>query len=166
MRKLEFSVKSNEDPVCPICGGRLEKKDWVRRIRRKIGGEAEWLLIERRRCMNESCRKTHRLLPDCSVPYKHYEAGVIEDVIDGILDEDALCEEEYPSESTLERWRRWAEELLPNMEGHIRSAAYRILDMTDGFLADGMSLLDGLKERMNYGWLASAMRIYINSGGT
>ena len=95
-----------------------------------------------------------------------YTDMVIEDVIDGILDEDALCEEEYPSESTLERWRRWAEELLPNMEGHIRSAAYRILDMTDGFLADGMSLLDGLKERLNYGWLASAMRIYINSGGT
>lgn len=124
------------------------------------------MLIERRKCTNESCRKTHRLLPDCTIPYKHYEAGVIEDVIDETLDEDALCEEEYPSESTLKRWRKWAEKLLPNMEGHIRSAAYRILDMTDEFLADGMSLLGELKERLNYGWLDSAMRIYINSGGT
>lgn len=148
-----------------MCGSRLEKKDWVNRISRKIGGEKERLLIERRKCTNKSCGKTHRLLPDICIPHKHYEAGVIEDVVDGTLDEDALCEESYPCESTLQRWRAWMKEFRQNAEGQIRSAAYRILDLPEAFLWTGRSLLEELKERLNYGWLSAAIRIYINTGG-
>jgi hypothetical protein len=136
----------------------------VRRISRKIGGENDWMLIERRKCTNKSCHKTHRLLPDISLPYKHYDAGVIEDVIDGTIDEEALSEEYNPSESTLQRWRKWAERLMRDLEGHMRSAAYRILEMTEEFLNTRVSLLEGLRERLNYGWLSAAMRIYINTG--
>jgi hypothetical protein len=136
----------------------------VRRISRKIGGENDWMLIERRKCTNKSCHKTHRLLPDISLPYKHYDAGVIEDVIDGTIDEEALSEEYNPSESTLQRWRKWAERLMKDLEGHMRSAAYRILEMTEEFLNTRVSLLEGLRERLNYGWLSAAMRIYINTG--
>ncbi|MBQ6456695.1 MAG: hypothetical protein IJJ31_06230 [Mogibacterium sp.] len=136
----------------------------MKRINRKIGGENKWLLIERRKCTNKSCRKTHRLLPDISLPYKHYDAGVIEDVIDGTIDEEALSEEYNPSESTLQRWRKWAERLMKDLEGHMRSAAYRILGMTEEFLNTRVSLLEGLRERLNYGWLSAAMRIYINTG--
>ena len=136
----------------------------MKRINRKIGGENEWLLIERRKCTHKSCRKTHRLLPDISLPYKHYDAGVIEDVIDGTIDEEALSEEYNPSETTLYRWRKWAERLMNDLEGHIRSAAYRILEMTEEFLNTRMSLLEGLRERLDYGWLSAAMRIYINTG--
>jgi hypothetical protein len=136
----------------------------VRRINRKIGGENEWMLIERRKCTNKSCRKTHRLLPVISLPYKHYDAGVIEDVIDGTINEEALSEEYNPSESTLQRWRKWAERLMKDLEGHMRSAAYRILEMTEEFLNTRVSLLEGLRERLNYGWLSAAMRIYINTG--
>jgi hypothetical protein len=136
----------------------------VRRINRKIGGENEWMLIERRKCTNKSCRKTHRLLPDISLPYKHYDAGVIEDVIDGTINEEALSEEYNPSESTLQRWRKWAERLMRDLEGHMRSAAYRILELSEEFLSSGGSLLKELKERLNYGWLSVAIRIYINTG--
>ena len=136
----------------------------MRRISRKIGGENDWMLIERRKCTNKSCHKTHRLLPDISLPYKHYDAGVIEDVIDGTIDEEALSEEYNPSESTLQRWRKWAERLMRDLEGHMRSAAYRILEMTEEFLNTRVSLLEGLRERLNYGWLSAAMRIYINTG--
>ena len=122
------------------------------------------MLIERRQCTNESCRKTHRLLPDISVPYKHYEAGVIEDVIDGTINEEALSEENYPSESTLQRWRRWAEQFLKDAEGKLRSAAYRILELSDEFLGARGSLLGELRERLDYGWLSAAIRIYINTG--
>lgn len=122
------------------------------------------MLIERRKCTNKSCHKTHRLLPDISLPYKHYDAGVIEDVIDGTIDEEALSEEYNPSESTLQRWRKWAERLMRDLEGHMRSAAYRILEMTEEFLNTRVSLLEGLRERLNYGWLSAAMRIYINTG--
>lgn len=158
-------VTSNEDPVCPVCGSRLKKKDWVNRVNEKIGGKKDWLRIERRKCTNKSCGKTHRLLPDICIPYKHYDAGVIEDVIDGTLNEEALCEETYPCESTLQRWRAWGKEFLRNAEGQIRSAAYRILDLPEEFLWSGRSLLEELKERLNYGWLAAAVRIYINTGG-
>ena len=122
------------------------------------------MLIERRKCSNESCRKTHRLLPDISIPYKQYESGAVEDVIDGTLDEEALSEETYPCESTIVRWRKWAKVFLRNAEGQIRSAAYRILELSEEFLSSGRSLLEELKERINYGWLSVAIRIYINSG--
>lgn len=137
----------------------------MKRINEKVGGKKDWLLIERRKCTNESCRKTHRLLPDICVPYKHYEAELIEDVIDGVIDEYDLREEVHPCESTLYRWRYWAKRFLRNAEGHIRSAAYRILDLKEEFLRTRESLLRELKERLNYGWLAAAVRIYINTGG-
>jgi hypothetical protein len=136
----------------------------VKRVSKEIGGNSKWMLIERRQCTTASCRKTHRLLPDISVPYKHYEAGVIEDVIDGTINEDALCEETYPSESTLQRWRLWAEQFLKDAEGKLRSAAYRILDLSDEFLGTGESLLEAFKERLSYGWLSLAVRVYINTG--
>ena len=123
------------------------------------------MLIERRKCTNKSCGKTHRLLPDKSVPYKHYDSGVIEDVIDGTINEEALSEDDYPSASTLYRWRRWAKQLLKDLEGSIRSAAYRILELSSEFLSSGRSLLEEIKERLNYGWFAAALRIYINAGG-
>lgn len=65
-------VTSNEDSICPVCGGRLRKKDRANRINKKIGGRTDRLRIERRTCTNESCRKTHRLLPDICIPYKRY----------------------------------------------------------------------------------------------
>lgn len=148
-----------------MCGGRLEKKDWVKRVREKVGGQKDWLLIERRKCTNKNCHMTHRLLPDICIPYKHYEAGIIEDVVDGTLDEEALCEEAYPCESTLGRWRAWATAFLRNAEGQIRSAAYRILDLAEEFLWSGRSLLEELKERLDYGWLSAAIRIYVNTDG-
>ena len=65
-------VTSNEDSICPVCGGRLRKKDRANRINKKIGGRTDRLRIERRTCTNEICRKTHRLLPDICIPYKRY----------------------------------------------------------------------------------------------
>ena len=100
-----------------------------------------------------------------SIPYKHYDAGVIEDVIDGTINEEALSEEDYPSGSTLYRWRRWAEQLMKDLEGSVRSAAYRILDLSAQFLGSRRSLLGELRERLDYGWLGAAVRIYVNAGG-
>ena len=137
----------------------------MNRVNEKIGGRKDHLRIERRKCTSESCGKTHRLLPDICIPYKHYEAGVIEDVIDETLNEDALCEEAYPCESTLQRWREWGTEFLRNAEGQIRSAAYRILDLPEEFLWCGRSLLEELRERLNYGWLSAVIRIHMNTGG-
>ena len=150
--------------MCPVCGGRFEKKDWVDRGSKQIDGKTRRLRIERRKC--RSCGKTHRFLPDICLPYKHYEAEAVEDVIDGTITEESLVEDASPSDTTLWRWRKWAKGILVNIEGHIRSAGYRILDMEEEFLIAGRSLLEELKERLSYGWLSAAMRVYINTGGT
>lgn len=124
------------------------------------------MLIERRICTNRECGKTHRILPGNKVlPYKHYDADTIEGVIDGLVNEDNLSLEDYPCESTLRRWRRWAEELLKNTEGQLRSTVYRVYDLSFEFLKYGNSLLEDLKERIKYGWLTAVVRIYMDTGG-
>jgi len=153
--------------VCPVCKGRLEKKDWVKRIKKDAGGKVEKRMIERRKCMNPGCGKCHRLLPDDQVPFKHYDADLIERVIDDdMTDEESLAAEDLPCEATKTRWRAWAVQLLKNAEGQVRSSAHRILDLTDMFLGSTESLLEKIKERIPRGWLGVVLRIMINTGGT
>lgn len=135
------------------------------RIRKNADGSREKLLIEVRKCTNESCRKCHRLLPDELLPYKHYESDLIEAVIDGVVGEDDEALEEGPSPETMKRWREWWEKLKAEAEGRIRSAAYRILDLSEQFLGSQDSLLGRIKERLVEGWLAATIKIMCNSGG-
>ncbi|MCR5104637.1 MAG: DUF6431 domain-containing protein [Eubacterium sp.] len=140
------------------------KKDWVRRIKKKSGGESEWRLIERRIC--EECKVTHRILPDDQVPYKHYGSELIEKVIDDNLSEDEVLEnEDYPCDDTKARWREWGIYLMNNAEGQIRSAVYRILDYGAEFLFMRDSLLERIKGRIRRGWLSVALKIMVNTGG-
>jgi hypothetical protein len=162
-----FWIRSNEEPVCPDCGGKLEKKDWVKRIKKNAGGQTEKRMIERRRCTNPNCRKCHRLLPDDQVPFKHYDVGLIERIIDDDLtEEEALAAEDRPCDDTKTRWRAWAVQLVKNAEGQIRSSAHRILDLSDQFLGSRESLLEKIKERIPRGWLGVVLRVMINTGGT
>ena len=48
-------------------------------------------MIRRFRCQN--CRSYHNELPDCLVPYKHYEAEVIAGVLDEVILPDDLDSE-------------------------------------------------------------------------
>ena len=124
------------------------------------------MLIERRKCTKEGCGKTHRLLPGNKVlPYKQYDADTIEGVIDGVVNEENLSMEDYPCESTLSRWREWAEELLRNTDGQLRSKVHRVYDLHYEFLKCGNSLLKELKKRIKYGWLTAVVRIYMDTGG-
>lgn len=74
-----------------------------RKVRRD-DGETERYVIRRLRCKN--CRKIHHELPDFIIPYKRYDAHVIEEGIwpsePSVLPVD---------ESTLYRWKRWFQEL-------------------------------------------------------
>ena len=160
-----FFVRSNEEHVCPVCGGKLEKKGWKDRICKKGDGTEDTYKVENRKCRKKSCGKNHRLLPDILLPHKHYEADLVEAVIDGEASEEDFQLENGPSESTIKRWREWGRDLTTEAEGKIRSAAYRILDLPEEFLGSRKSLLQGLKERLVQGWLAAAMRVIYNAGG-
>lgn len=98
-----FFVESSENsPICPFCQENLRYRDSRPRIRKKEGGRKEQLMIRRFRCSN--CHSYHNELPDCLVPYKHYETEVISGVLDKIITPEDLDSEDYPSFGTMLRW--------------------------------------------------------------
>ena len=98
-----FFVESSETShICPVCHGTLHYRDSRPRTRKKEGGIKEHLMIRRFRCCD--CHSYHNELPDCLVPYKHYEAEVISGVLDEVIRPEDLESEDYPSFSTMRRW--------------------------------------------------------------
>ncbi|MCM1412656.1 MAG: DUF6431 domain-containing protein [Lachnospiraceae bacterium] len=134
-------------------------------MHKAAGGRKEWYLIRRLKCSNSSCGKIHNELPDSICPYKHYDAGLIEDVVDGVVGEEDTETEDYPCEGTMKHWRFWLKMNEKNMEGQIRLAAHRFLGFGEKFLGSGPSLLEELKERISPGWLQAVTRAIYNSGG-
>lgn len=136
------------------------------RVRKKAGGEKIRYRIEVHRCTSENCGRSNRLLPDIWLPYKHYEAELIEDVVDGVIRDADLDEYDYPCEATVKRWKDWMDEMVTYAEGQIRAAAHRILDLPDRFLAETESLLDKIQEKIPQGWLKAITGILINTSGS
>jgi hypothetical protein len=166
MRKKAFFVISRDEPVCPICGNPLRLRDHKKRIWRKDGGDTQWVAIGRYRCTNDECHRLHSALPDFLLPYKHYERELVEDVIEGVVhEEDPRRDAAYPCDTTMQRWRQWAEDNAAAMEGQMRSAGVRFLDLTNEFLKSAESLLEELKRKISPGWLAAVIKIIYNSGG-
>lgn len=160
-----FFINSKEESICPCCGSPLKYRDSRHRVHKIAGGGKEWYQIRRLKCSNGKCRRLHNELPDCIFPYKHYDAGLIEDVADGVVSEADTETEDYPCEGTMKHWRWWAQMNEANMEGQIRLAAHSFLGFDEKILKSGYSLLEKLKERISPGWLKSAARVIYNSGG-
>ena len=76
---MEFFVESNEDSICPTCGAPLTARDRKKRVWKKERGEKSWVMIRRLVCTNSDCNHLHNELQDFLVPYKHYEAQLIEE---------------------------------------------------------------------------------------
>lgn len=100
-------INSREECVCPCCGSPLKYRDSRKRVHRIAGGGKEWYLIRRLKCSSDKCGRLHNELPDCLCPYKHYDAGLIEDVVDGVVSEEDTETEDYPCEGTMKHWRLW-----------------------------------------------------------
>ena len=90
--------------VCPKCGGTLRYYNKARRIVRTGNGVTHWITIKRMICC--SCGSTHRELPGYLLPYKHYTAVIFYGFISGELSPFDLEYEDYPSETTVKRWKR------------------------------------------------------------
>lgn len=72
------------------------------------------------------------MIPDCVLPNKHYAEETITDVLDDILStDDAL---DSPSESTMIRWHHWLIMNTFNIDGHLKSIAFRKLGFTEELL--------------------------------
>lgn len=94
---------SNNESICPKCGGELKYYDSVKRIVRTKYGCKSKVNIRRFRC--KRCGSTHRELPDFIFPYKQYEADIIIGVIEDLINCETLGFEDYPCEMTMFRWR-------------------------------------------------------------
>lgn len=101
---------SNNESICPKCGGRLKYYDSVDRIVRTKYGCKNKVKIRRFRCYK--CRTMHRELPDFIFPYKQYEADIIIGVFEGLITCETIGFEDYPCEMTMLRWRALPPELF------------------------------------------------------
>lgn len=93
---------SDDETICPKCGGKLRYYDTVKRIVRTKRRETKWVSIRRLRC--ENCGSYHRELPDFIFPYKQYESELIQGVLEGLITSDTLGYEDYPCEKTMSIW--------------------------------------------------------------
>lgn len=88
--------------ICPKCGCATIFHDKYNRYLR-IGENVEWIIIQRVVCCG--CGKTHAIIPDFIMPYKHYVIADIEGVLRGIFDGVAYEHvETSASISTVKRW--------------------------------------------------------------
>lgn len=101
------------------------------------------------------CRKCHRLhteLPSFVQPYKHYEAMVIQQVMDG--KDLSTCPIE---DSTIRRWQAALRHAAPYLETLLYAARHRKPSLF------GESLLEKLQKRIRR-WLTFVTRMLISSG--
>lgn len=157
-----FVESSKNSHLCPVCQGMLRYRDSRPHIRKKEGGMRERLMIRRFRCQN--FHSYHNELPDCLVPYKHYEAEVIAGVLDEVILPDDLDSEDYPSFNTMLRWLQWFCENLQRIEGYLRTVGYQILDLGEELLFTSDLLLNKIRNRYQ-NWLELILRLIYNSGG-
>ena len=87
---------SDNQSICPKCGGQLKYYDHVQRLVRTKFGNKKWVAIRRLRCCK--CHAVHRELPDFIFPYKQYEADIIIGVLEGLITCETLGFEDYPCE--------------------------------------------------------------------
>lgn len=95
---------SNDDIFCPYCGGQLKHYDNVKRFIRSEFGKKEFIFVERRYCT--ACGRVHRVIPNDIYPYKQYRANIINDFVNGVINDDNLEYEDYPCEMTVKRWKK------------------------------------------------------------
>lgn len=158
-----FLVESNfTTHICPLCQNTLVYRDSRLRICKKEAGEKTHLRIRRFYC--KSCKTHHNELPDCLLPYKHYETQVISGVLDDIVKQDDLDSEDYPSSKTMCRWLEWFSKNLERLKGYLRLAATYILEFEEESFSHSSCLFSHIRKKYK-NWLEISMRFIYNSGG-
>lgn len=160
-------ISREAEAKCPICGSLLCPHDSRKRRLKKYGGVCTYIRIRRLKCLE--CGKLHNELPDILVPYKHYAAEVIENVVDEIVTSDDLITEDCPCEETMRRWRRWIRRNISYINEYLDKAAKgrysRIYLKFLSYIKDGsFSRLEDIR-KCGAGWLSATMGILYCSGG-
>ena len=98
------------------------------------------------------------------VPYKHYDARAITDVLEEKITTDSFTGN-YPSESTMIRWHIWLRINKALIDGILKSIGHRQLGFSEKLLKSEGSLLEELKASYRR-WLETVVRVIYNSGAS
>lgn len=152
-------MRSREIPYCPHCSREMRVAGSRKRKVTGLDGKEKVLIIRRLRC--DSCRRIHHELPDFIVPYKHYSAEVVENILQEPEETADFCS---PCEnSTVRRTIRWFSLLLSYLEAAVRSLIE--LNRHNSTLINELSSLLPLQpKRLPAGWLKRLVRTLVNSG--
>lgn len=150
-----FLVTSKEKHNCPVCGRELAGHGTKKRHTKDENGGKVWYQVPRKEC--KECGKTHCMLPDFMIPYKHYRAEIIEAVID---DTDIYFAIE---ESTIYRWKRWFRNIKEQLNSNLRAVRQAEEGLFYTLLDNTSSLLEEMRQSSGK-WLAKAIGITINAG--
>ena len=82
----------------------MKRYDTVKRIVRGKDHTKKFVSIERYKC--PKCNTIHRNLPEYLYPFKHYEADIIDGVVEGLIGPETLGFEDFPCEETMKRWKK------------------------------------------------------------
>jgi hypothetical protein len=113
-----FFVRSGEQNPCPCCGSGM--KVIGSRKRRYINGIGEKVVLVIRRLRCSHCAKVHHELPDILIPYKRHGSESIEAVVSGASELTVAADE-----STINRWKRWFEDISNYLASALVSIAIR-----------------------------------------
>lgn len=97
-------MTTDKNYLCSDCGGELKHYDSVKRTVLTKGRKAYCIRLKRYYCVK--CGRVHRVIPRKILPYKHYEAEVVNGVLEGFITPDTLGFEDFPCETTMLRWIR------------------------------------------------------------
>jgi len=97
-RNGEYYVYTEEEQVCPVCGGILKYRDT--RKRKVIDAEGRICNYHLRRFKCLACRTQHTELPDTILPHRRYSKAMIDNALQDNLDG---CGAEN---STINRWKK------------------------------------------------------------
>ena len=102
------------------------------------------------------------MLFDSLAPYKHYAQEVICDSLNGEIKPETS--DYSPSEQSVRRWSHWLMANKLNINGHLKSIGYRVLDFSEELLKSSISLLEHLRSSTYYDWLKIIITTIYNSG--
>lgn len=82
----------------------MKYRDRVKRVVKERYGEKRFIYVPRYKCT--SCGYLHRVLPEDLLPFKHYSKDVIDGAVEGLITNDILGFEDYPSDMQIKRWKK------------------------------------------------------------
>jgi transposase-like protein len=129
---------------CPICGSALVGYGMYLRKIKTTAGKVEFP-IARYYC--SECKRTHAIIPDFILPYKHYPAKVIEEAVEDVVEKRISPEyaEGEQDISTTKRWVKTFKLLSSEISGTLESIAFRLYGKTSSIVGEIGSCFSRLK---------------------